>query len=372
MVDPDTHVVRHCYVHVPFCPQICPFCSFHVLRRAPGIVEAYLDRLDAELVESADRVDVALDTTYLGGGTPSMLRTAELERLLDSIDRHLGGIGSEVTLEIHPGTATASRLAEWRGLGITRFSIGVESTDDDVLATLGRRHGAAPALELVEQALALDGAVVSVDLMVAVPGQDLEAELARIVALGTQHVSTYTLTIEAGTPFERDGVVVDPDDEAEAFGRSTEVLAAAGLRRYEVSNHARPGHECGHNLGYWRSDWWLGVGPSAAGHEPGSDDVAAVRRVNPHLAAWLDGVPPELEARDAAGFALDAVVAGLRIRDGIDLAGLGARVGVDLVGRWHHVIGDLVADGRLERDGTSIRATDAGVRVLDQVTAAFV
>src|SRR6478609_7691243 len=112
------------------------------------------------------------------------------------------------------------------------------------------------------------GVVVSADLMCAIDGQDIGAELARLVALGVDHVSCYTLTIDPGTPFERDGVQVDPDVAADAFGAAGTVLGAAGIARYEVSNHARPGAECRHNLGYWRSDWWLGLGPSASAHLP--------------------------------------------------------------------------------------------------------
>ena len=370
-MDPGTETVRHCYVHVPFCPQICPFCSFHVLRRTPGAVGAYLDRLDRELAEAADRCDVQLDTTYLGGGTPSMLRTAELERLLGSVDRRVGGTGSEVTLEIHPSTANPAKLAEWRALGVTRFSIGVESTDDSVLATLGRRHRARDALELVDAALGLDGAVVSVDLMVAVPGQDVDAELTRIVELGTPHVSTYTLTIEPGTPFARDGVAVDPDVEAHAFDRCAEVLSSAGLQRYEVSNHARPGSECRHNRAYWCSDWWLGLGPSASAHEPGRGDAIAVRRVNPHLDRWLAGIDPEIDERDGDGWAFAALVAGLRIAEGVDLAAVGRRAGIDAAARWNDGVDQLVDEGLVEVAGTTVRATAAGVRVLDRVTGAF-
>jgi oxygen-independent coproporphyrinogen-3 oxidase len=261
-------VIRHAYVHVPFCPQVCPFCSFHVVRRRPGAVAAYLARLDAEAAEVASRWGVALDTTYLGGGTPSSLRVDELATLLGSLRRRLGSLGDEVTLEIHPATASAERFAAWRDLGVTRFSIGLESTDDAVLTRLGRAHSAADGLAAVEWALeAVGGAVgstVSVDLMCAIDGQDVGAELERIDGLGVDHVSCYTLTIEEGTPFERDGVVVDPAVAADAFDAAGLVLGAAGIARYEVSNHARAGHECRHNLGYWRSDWWLGLGPSAA------------------------------------------------------------------------------------------------------------
>jgi oxygen-independent coproporphyrinogen-3 oxidase len=389
-------VIRHAYVHVPFCPQICPFCSFHVVRRSAGAVAAYLARLDEEAAAAADRHEIALDTTYLGGGTPSHLRDAELDRLLGSLRRRFGGLGPEVTLEVHPATATPERVAAWLDLGVTRLSIGVESTDDAVLARLGRRHSARRAVEVAEAAVSAasvrPGAVVSVDLMCAIDGQDVEAELRRVADLGVDHVSCYTLTVEPGTPFDRDGVVVDPDAAADAFDAAGEVLAAAGIARYEVSNHARPGAECRHNLGYWRSEWWLGLGPSAAAHlpptSPGSsrsvaqDDTAAcrsarqngevvvgMRAVNPVLDRWLAGDPADVEELDASAWVADALVAGLRIVAGVDLAALSARSGFDVGATYAGAIDELAADDLVRRDGTRLAATPAGLRVLDRVTA---
>jgi putative oxygen-independent coproporphyrinogen III oxidase len=369
---PET--VRHAYVHVPFCPQICPFCPFHVVRRTAGVVPAYLARLDAEAGQLADRFDVHLDTTYLGGGTPSSLRADELGALLDSLRRSFGSLGDEVTLEIHPGTAGADRLRQWRDLGVTRFSIGVESTDDAVLARLGRSHDAATALGVVEAAVEL-GVGVSVDLITAVGGQDVDAELATVAALGVDHVSAYTLTIEEGTPFERDGVVVDPEDEANAFDRAGRVLGGAGLTRYEVSNHARPGHECRHNLGYWRSEWWLGLGPSAAAHLPpdlGARGAVAVRSVNARLDDWIDGESPEREPLEGPAFVTDALIAGLRLVDGVDLAALSERSGLDVRADRSAAVERAQSQGLVEVDGAVVRATSAGLRVLDHTTALIV
>ena len=368
----SSSTVRHAYVHVPFCPQICPFCPFHVVRRTAGVVPSYLARLDAEACEAADRFDVDLDTTYLGGGTPSSLRTDELATLLESLRRRFGGLGAEVTLEIHPGTAGAPRLVQWRDLGITRFSIGVESTDDAVLARLGRSHDASTALAVVAAAIDL-GVEVSVDLITAIEGQDVAAELERVAGLGVDHVSAYTLTIEEGTPFARDGVQVDPDVEAFAFDRAGHTLGDAGLVRYEVSNHARPGHECRHNLGYWRSDWWLGLGPSAAAHLPPSQHgpVVAVRTVNDRLGGWLGGAEPHHEALDGPAFVADALIAGLRLVNGVDLAAIEARTAVDVQGECRAAIERLTSDGLVHLEGTTLRASAAGLGVLDRVTAAL-
>jgi oxygen-independent coproporphyrinogen-3 oxidase len=367
-------VVEHTYVHVPFCPTICPFCSFEVLERRAGAVEAYLARLDEDAAAAAVRCEVELRTLYLGGGTPSYLRDAELERLCDIVRNRLGWASAEITLEIHPSTVTADRVARWVDLGFTRLSVGVESTDDAVLARLGRSHDGATAMRALELVLESD-LDVSVDVMTAIEGQDVGADLARVAAEGVDHVSAYVLTIEEGTPFARDRVEVDADAEADALEAADAVLGAAGLCRYEVSNHAVPGHECRHNLAYWDNRCWLGLGPGAHGHEPVHDsagDAITVRRAQPGFAQWLDGEEPALDPRSAEGWLTDAMIAGLRRTSGVELADLSTRSGVDAVSHVAGAVDELASAGLATMEGTRLRATTRGFRVLDQVAAAFV
>jgi oxygen-independent coproporphyrinogen-3 oxidase len=370
-------VVEHAYVHVPFCPTICPFCSFEVLERRASAVDAYLERLDHDAAAAADRCELELRTIYLGGGTPSYLRDAELERLCDILRTRLGWATEEVTLEIHPSTVTPDRVTRWVDLGFTRLSVGVESTDDAVLARLGRSHGAAAAMRSLQAALA-SGLDVSADVMTAIDGQDVRADLERVAGEGVGHVSAYVLTIEDGTPFARDEVRVDADAEAEALDAADVVLGRAGLRRYEVSNHARPGQECRHNLAYWDNRCWIGLGPGAHGHEPtnragGADEGAiTVRRAQPGFASWLEGEEPELDARTPEGWLTDAMIAGLRRTSGVDLAELSARSGIDAASHFAPAIDEVVTAGLATLEGTGLRATTGGFRVLDQVAAAFV
>ena len=361
--------VEHCYVHVPFCPTICPFCSFEVLERRAGAVVAYLDRLDAEAAATADACEVAqLRTIYFGGGTPSYLRADEFERLAGIIRGRLGWAG-EVTLEVHPATATRDRFSDWRDLGVTRFSVGVQSFDDDVLARLGRNHDAAAGRRAVDWARNT-GAAVSLDLIVAVDGQDVGVDLAEAVATGVDHVSTYTLTIEEGTPFARARVEVDPDAEHDAIVRAGEVLGAAGLRRYEVSNHARPGAECEHNRAYWDGAWWLGLGPGASAHLPGPTGTAALRRKNAPFDRWLAGDPGDVDVLEVVDVAHELVIAGLRRAEGVDLGEVTARTGV-VDPTWDEVVAQLAADGLLVVTGARIAATATGLLHLDAVSAAF-
>ncbi len=365
----DAASIEHCYVHVPFCPTICPFCSFEVLERRAGAVDAYLDRLDAECAATTETHDVSpLRTLYVGGGTPSYLRSDEFARLA-AIIRGRFGWAPEVTLEVHPATASRDRFAAWSDLGVTRFSVGVQSFDDDVLARLGRNHDASAGERCVEWAQDT-GRAVSLDLIVAVDGQQVGVDLERAVDTGVDHVSTYTLTIEPGTPFARDGVEVDATGEHDAIVAASEVLGAAGLARYEVSNHARPGSECRHNQAYWDGAWWLGVGPGASAHLPRPGVAGAIRRVNAPFDSWLAGSPGEIDELDPSDVAHELVVAGLRRVEGVDLDEVTARTGV-VDPSWADAVDLHVASGLLTRSGRRIAATPAGLLHLDAVTATF-
>lgn len=358
--------VRHLYVHVPFCPTVCPFCSFHVTTdRTADAVDEYLRRLDGELAEVAERVDLRPRTVYLGGGTPSYLRPRELERLRTIIERRVGWSPIEATLEVHPATASADRVRAWRDLGFDRLSVGAQSFDDGALARLGRSHDAATARRAVERCVA-SGATTSVDLIVAVPGVGLDvtrADLRAAADSGARHVSAYTLTVEADTPFDRDGVVVDDDLGADARAAAAEVLGAAGFERYEPSNHARPGARCAHNVAYWTHEWFVGVGPSAASFLP-MPGGGAVR-----VAADPGGGVEPMAGEDLAA---DMVVTGLRLVEGLDLGELRVRTGVDLRRRRAEVLRRLADDGLVALRGDRLVATPAGIEVLDAVTTALI
>lgn len=363
--------IEHCYVHVPFCPAICPFCSFEVRERRSGAVDAYLARLDDEVARTCDRVEVGpLRTVYLGGGTPSHLRDHEFERLVEIVRDRLGW-AAEVTLEVHPSTCSRRRFSQWCALGVTRFSVGVQSFDDEVLARLGRQHDAASGRRAVEWAVDT-GAEVSLDLIVAVEGQDVADDLDAAIATGVDHVSAYTLTIEDGTPFASEGIEVDAIAEHDAIVCAGTVLGGAGLARYEVSNHARPGHECRHNQAYWDGRWWLGLGPGASAHEPPPcpSDSGALRRRNLPFDSWLAGQEPVPDHLSAAEVAAELVVAGLRRVNGVDLAEVHRRTGVS--GHWQEAIDELVESGHIVVEGSRVAATPAGLLHLDAVSGRFV
>ncbi len=366
---------RSLYVHVPFCPQVCPYCDFHKMRRHEPLVAGYLERLEREAGALAARYPGPLDTVYLGGGTPSHLDDAELGRVLAALRAHWGGLGArETTLEADPGTFDATRAGGWRAAGITRLSIGLQSTQDHVLRFLGRSHRGAQALQSVRDARSA-GLQVSVDVITAVPGQDARADLEAAASSGAQHVSVYTLTVEPHTPFAQRGVRIDDERAADDFDLAEAVLAAHGLRRYEVSNHARPGFESRHNLVYWRGDGWLALGPSAAGFEPRAPGdpaaVLAVRTRNPPIKTWLRGEAPERTPVDGPTLALELLMTGLRTREGVDLARLRERTGVDVPARFPRALSLARRHDLLVEDGALLRATPAGTRVLNAVLRPF-
>jgi len=363
------------YLHVPFCPQVCPYCDFHKMRRDEGLVRAYLEQVERDAAALAARFPGPLRTLYLGGGTPSHLSDTELERLLTALRRGWGGLGGlETTLEADPGTFDRERAEGWRAAGVTRLSIGAQSTQAAVLRFLGRSHDGAAALQAIEAGLGA-GLDVSVDVITAVPGQDAAVDLSAVAGSGAQHVSVYTLTIEPFTPFARRDVRVDEERAADDFELAESLLAAHGLERYEVSNHARSGFESHHNRVYWRGDWWLALGPSAAGFEPPTPSdppgTLGVRTRNGPIKAWLRGDAPERLSVDGASLALDLLMTGLRTREGVDLAAIEARTGVAVGERHEAALTLALRHDLLRLDGSQLRATSAGLPRLNAVLRRF-
>ena len=369
--------VRHLYVHVPFCPSICPYCDFHVMTRRHGQVEAFLARVRTQAQDLARRYPVELDTVYFGGGTPSFLRDAEITQLVTTVRDALGWGAQENTLEVNPGTLSPERAKLWRDLGFDRASLGVQSLDDATLRFLGRQHDARQARDAAEHLLER-GFRVSGDLITAVPGQPLERDVRGLVELGVEHVSAYTLTIESGTEFARRGVQVREDDERAGFERTAELLHELGFERYEISNYARSGAQSRHNLAYWHNRHYLGLGPGAAGHYPvrearevNGQRVLSERRTNPHFAQWLVGEEGETDLITPEEFVTDALFMGLRLTAGVNVDDLTRESGVNVRERYATTIKEQTHQGLLALEGNILRTTDAGRWVLNDVIRAF-
>lgn len=374
-VDYPGRVAPSLYLHVPFCPHVCPYCDFHKMRRDERLVARYLDRLEREIAEQGERYAGRPDTVYFGGGTPSHLSDAELGRLVAALDRAFGFPGAvETTLEADPLTFDPERLARIRDLGFDRLSIGLQSTQDGVLRFLGRAHDGRQARQALDWALA-SGMRVNADVITAVDGQDAERDLRTVAASGVGHMSVYSLTVEPGTPFALRGVTVDREREADDFERTVTVLGAYGLERYEVSNFARPGEESRHNQATWRGRPYLGLGPSASSYLAGGSQESGpfgTRTRNPPIRPWLEGAPPERDVLDAEGVVVERLLTGLRTREGVDLERLERdtdRTPEAMAPRWWR---DALKHRLLAVEGTRLRATPAGLARLDALLRTFV
>ncbi len=366
---------RSLYLHVPFCPKICPYCDFHKMRRSEGLVAAYIERLEREASALYADFPSELETVYFGGGTPSHLSDEELGRVVRALQSTWGFPGRcETTLEADPLTFDEKRLQTFQSLGFSRLSIGLQSTQDATLLFLGRKHNAEEGLRAVETALNA-GFEVSADLITAVPDQDAAKDLHTLAQMGVQHISVYNLTIEPHTPFARRGVAVDPDKEADDYERANEILSLYGLERYEVSSHAKPGHESKHNQVYWRGEHFLALGPSAASFVPVSQEakthLIGERRTNRAIKGWLSGELPEMLPVDALSYAEDVLMTGLRTRRGVDVVRLEKRSGIDVTNYYRPLTERLVEEGQLEHAPPYLRTTDAGLLHLNRIVEAF-
>ncbi len=372
------------YVHWPFCAAKCPYCDFNSHVRAQIEEEAWVDAIARELAFVAalnDSSSRTVTSIFFGGGTPSLISGRAVGRVLEAIAQ-LWGIapGAEITLEANPASADAARFRDYRAAGVNRLSLGVQSLDAESLRFLGRLHGVDEAAAAVKLATSLFDRV-SIDLIYARPGQSVDAwraELGRALAFGLGHFSLYQLTIEDGTPFAtlaRRGELQTPGEDAGAdlYDATQEMMERAGMPAYEVSNHARPGEECRHNLLYWRYGEYAGVGPGAHGRIATADGLrATVGEKLPER--WRERV-----LRDGHGFAEMAPVPvadaarehlmmNLRLSEGLDLDAYRARWGAILPSES---VAMLAADGLVDQRGSRLIVTHKGRLVLNAITAAL-
>ncbi len=370
------------YVHWPFCLSKCPYCDFNSHVRNKVDLPRWQAALLAELDHYADRVAKRpLTSIFFGGGTPSLMPPEAVAAILDKAKAFWPSAPDlEVTLEANPTTVEASRFAEFRDAGVNRLSLGVQSLDDKVLKFLGRGHDAAEALAALDIATERFDRV-SIDLIYATPDQTeagWRRDLKRALEAAGEHISLYQLTIEPNTGFagavkRGEWAPMDDDPAALLFQVTQDVAGEAGLPAYEISNHARPGAECRHNLTYWRYGTYIGIGPGAHGRIGKDGDRLAVSQIR-KPEAWLeaverDGHGTESRARiPLAERAEEAVLMGLRLTEGIALETFAAAVGCrieDVVDATR--LSDLIDGGFLELDDHALRATYSGRRVLNAV-----
>jgi len=376
-----TPACQSLYVHVPFCRRLCGYCDFYSQVLDPAAAGPLVDALLTELDRaSADR-DLRFDTVFVGGGTPTVLPVPELKRLLAALQACLDPSAPvEFTVEANPATVTPPVADVLRSCSVSRVSVGAQSFIPAELQVLQRTHEPVEVAQTLRTLRTAGIPHLSLDLIFGTPGQTLaswQASLRAALDLEPEHLSCYGLTYEPGTPLYEDLAAgriarLDPDLEADLYEITMDTLAAAGLPQYEISNYARPGAECRHNLRYWHNEPYLGIGPAAVGfidevrYKNVSDTTAYVDAVARGASPWSEHetLPPDRRARETA-------MLELRLVRGIDRARFAARYGVEPATLFADAIARHVAGGLLEVDEQGIRLTRAGRLLGDRVMADF-
>lgn len=354
------------YVHIPFCAARCDYCDFATWTDRGHLVDAYVVACVADLERRAASGGLRPATSvFFGGGTPSLLAPEQLARILDTVPR---APGAEVTVECNPDSVDAAKLAGYRAAGVNRLSFGVQSLEPKVLAALGRTHDPDNVARAVAAARTAGFESFNLDVIYGTPGEtlaDWRATLEGVLALDPPHVSAYALTVEPATPLGRQVAAgtrsaPDDDDQADKYVLADELLAGAGLEWYEISNWARPGCECRHNLLYWGQGDYAGVGCAAHGHVDGRR-AWTVRTPERYVERIAQGATAEAGAEelDAATRAEEHIGLALRTRTGAERAAAGAPAAVD----------ELLEAGLLEAAGSRLVLTRPGRLLASEVTA---
>jgi putative oxygen-independent coproporphyrinogen III oxidase len=370
------------YVHVPFCRSKCPYCDFSSIT-APEIIPAYLEALEKEALLYQDSFN-SFDSLYLGGGTPSLLTSAQLAALMKNLRRTFAFVpDSEITLEANPDDVTPAKLAVWRDLGVNRLSLGVQSFDEAELRFLKRRHTARRTRQALELIRAGEFDNLGLDLIYGLPGQSLDTWLTTLetaLSFAPEHLSCYQLTVADATPLGQmvaAGQVEVPDEETqrEFFLGTAQFLTAQGYLHYEVANFARQGPQagglchycCRHNLKYWTRKPYLGLGPAAHSFQAGRRwwNVSSVGGYCSSLNAGHLSVAGA-ETLTPAQVRLETLFLGFRTQDGVSLAAIQA------LPRGDAVLAELTRAGLVRLDRDRVIATAAGLVVADALPLRFV
>lgn len=371
------------YIHIPFCLSKCFYCSFSSFPQMGEHHDRYVQSLLTQIRTSyPEKHKEALETLFIGGGTPTVLRTGKLVEIIETCREVYGFAGdAEISIEANPGTIDRAKLSALQDAGINRLSVGVQSFNNQDLEVLGRAHRSDKSIQAVCDAREASFDNISLDLMYGLPGQSVESwqeNLEQVVALHPQHLSLYQLTIEEDTDFYNrylnDSLGL-PDDEAIiAMEQVTrEYLGAHGIEQYEISNYARAGYECRHNLGYWRNEEFVGCGAGAAGFCNGKR-YKVINDPLLYCSAVESGedVIEESEVLSTEASFRETVVMGLRLIKGIDKRRLSGRYYLTLDDQYGSELTDLVRKGLLEESEDYLRLTVQGRRFANQVMAELV
>lgn len=371
------------YIHIPFCLSKCFYCSFSSFPQMGEHHGRYVQSLLTQIRTSyPEKHKKELETLFIGGGTPTVLRTGKLVEIIETC-REVYGFSddAEISIEANPGTIDRAKLSALQDAGVNRLSVGVQSFNDKDLQVLGRAHRSDKSTQAVYDAREAGFNNISLDLMYGLPGQSVESwkeNLEQAVALHPQHLSLYQLTIEEDTDFYNrylnDSLGLPDDEEIIAMEQATrEYLGAHGIEQYEISNYARAGYECRHNIGYWHNEEFVGCGAGAAGFCNGKRYKVIIDPLL-YCSAVESGedVIEESEVLSMEASFRETVVMGLRLIKGIDKRRLSDRYHLTLDDQYGSELTDLVRKGLLEESEDYLRLTVQGRRFANQVMAELV
>ena len=356
------------YIHIPFCKQKCGYCDFASFAGIENQLDAYLSALEKE---AARYSGARFDTLYIGGGTPSLLSVAQLEKLIKIISENFGETAnfSESTLEANPESLTKEKINFLKSIGLKRLSIGLQSFDDTTLKRIGRIHHVNMFLRAYETARGAGFNNINVDLIAGLPDQtetQFMDGLKKLIGLAPQHISVYALQVEEGTPFYREGVTADEDLLRREWEQTHFLLAENGYTHYEISNFARAGFESKHNLNYWNNGEYMGLGAAAASYQNGT------RRSNvPSVGEYIMRVQRGKSPTDFEEHLTGKAAAGEQIMLGLRKLG-GVRLSAQEWALFSSEIADLCARGLVEQNGDLLKLTFEGMFLANQAFMAFV
>lgn len=368
------------YIHIPFCKSKCYYCDFNSYSGKEHMQEEYVDSLIKEM-ESRSSVlgSCSIKSIYIGGGTPTFLNLHAMGKLLSYLKKYAGG-GIEYTCEANPGTLTSDKLLLMRDNGVNRISIGLQSWDDRILKKLGRIHCYSDFLNSYNQARRAGFDNVSIDLMFSIQGQsleDFENSIDNVISIGPEHISCYSLIIEEGTPFYKqfeDGALkeIDEDTDRSMYYMASRKLKDSGYFRYEISNYAKLGYESKHNIIYWKTGDYLGVG---AGAHSCIENVRFSNIKSPEkYIGMLNSSKLPLYSREELS-ELDRIsefmFMGLRMTEGVDFLDFKKRFNKDLFDVYANEINTLETKGLIKLRQNALMLTDLGVDLSNQVFVEF-
>ena len=369
------------YLHMPFCVRKCAYCDFLSFPSGAKTQRMYAKRLMEDIGVMGKRYgEIPVETIFIGGGTPSVPDSGLIVEIMEHV-RHAFHVvdGAEISMEANPGTVTREKLTDYRKAGINRLSFGLQSANDRELKLLGRIHTWAEFLESFTLARECGFANLNIDLMSALPGQTCESwkeTLSRVTDLDPEHISAYSLIIEEGTPFgERYGseegrkLLPDEDSEREMYHETKRFLKDCGYERYEISNYAKPGRECRHNLGYWTGVPYLGLGLGASSYLDGCRFT-----VNPDMKQYLEEKPgmfTDIEKLTKKDMEEEFFYVGLRMTAGVSLSEFERRFGISAKEVYPGLMETFVKEKAARFEGDRFVLTDYGLDVSNYIMAQF-